>query len=231
MRFVILCNGHYKQFCYLDTATASGAATNDVTPRLIHGALFTRIPLHVQAMSLDKNLFTLQFTPSPNDPNVIDLVDPSGVVHYRKHRVQGAVYEINVYGMTAHPRLTSGMGLFLPLAFLDPISGSILISVTAPNAVSRQKTLELFNPSIIVELKDIGKVSFRWSFKWEEYVSLLVRSFSLSNAPSSHDFEWKKDECYMIRKPDPPVLVAVASEPPSRIRNGTVQILDYNLNR
>jgi len=35
----------------------------------------------------------------------------------------------------------------------------------------------------------------------------------------------------MIRKPDPPVLVAVASEPPSRIRNGTVQILDYNLNR
>jgi hypothetical protein len=35
----------------------------------------------------------------------------------------------------------------------------------------------------------------------------------------------------MIRKPDPPVLVAVTSEPPARIRNGTVQILDYNLNR
>ena len=52
-----------------------------------------------------------------------------------------------------------------------------------------------------------------------------------SNVPSSHEFEWKKDECYMIRKPDPPVLVAVTSEPPSRIRNGSVQILDYNLNR
>ena len=182
-------------------------------------------------MSLDKNLFTLQFTPSPSDPNVIDLVDPSGVVHYRKHRVQGAAYEINVYGMTAHPRPTSTMGLFLPLAFPDPISGSILISVTAPNPVSRQKTLELFNPSILVELKDVGKVSFRWAFKWEEYVSLLSRSGSPSNAPARHDFEWKKDECYMIRKPDPPVLVAVASEPPSRIRNGTVQILDYNLNR
>lgn len=126
-------------------------------------------------MSLDKNLFTLQFTPSPNDPNVIDLVDPSGVVHYRKHRVQGAAYEINVYGMTAHPRPARVVELFLPLAFPDPISGSILISGTAPNPVSRQKTLELFNPSITVELKDIGKVSFRWSFKWEEYATLLAR--------------------------------------------------------
>ena len=53
-------------------------------------------------MSLDKNLFTLQFTPSPDDPNVIDLVDPSGVAHYRKHRVPGATYEINVYGGLAH---------------------------------------------------------------------------------------------------------------------------------
>jgi hypothetical protein len=51
-------------------------------------------------MSLDKNLFTLQFAPSADDTNVIDLVDPSGVVHYRKHRVQGATYEINVYGTT-----------------------------------------------------------------------------------------------------------------------------------
>lgn len=144
-------------------------------------------------MSLDKNLFTLQFTPNPDDPNGIDLVDPSGVVHYRKLRVQGATYEINVS---------------------DPISGSLLIRGSSPNPTSRHKTLELFNPSIVVELKDVGKVSFRWSFKWED-----------------HDFEWKKDECYMIRKPDPPVLVAVTSEPPSRIKNGTVQILDYNLNR
>lgn len=49
-------------------------------------------------MSLDKNLFTLQFTSNPDDPNVIDLVDPSGVVHYRKNKVQSATYEINVYG-------------------------------------------------------------------------------------------------------------------------------------
>ena len=59
----------------------------------------------------------------------------------------------------------------------------------------------------------------------------LTRLLSFPNALFSHEFEWKKDECYMIRKPDPPVLVAVTSEPPSRIKNGSVQILDYNLNR
>lgn len=35
----------------------------------------------------------------------------------------------------------------------------------------------------------------------------------------------------MIRKPDPPVMVAVTKEPPGRIKTASVQILDYNLNR
>jgi hypothetical protein len=35
----------------------------------------------------------------------------------------------------------------------------------------------------------------------------------------------------MIRKPDPPVLVAVTKEPPGKIKTTAVQILDYNLNR
>jgi hypothetical protein len=45
-----------------------------------------------------------------------------------------------------------------------------------------------------------------------------------------HKFEWKREACYMLRKPDPPVLVAVA-EPEKKNKNGVVQILDYNLNR
>jgi hypothetical protein len=125
-------------------------------------------------MSLDKNLFTLQFIPSSDDPNVIDLVDPSGAAHYRKHWVQGATYQINVYGKTFHPCPISAVGLFLSLAFTDPISGSLLVSGAAPNPSSRHKTLELFNPSITVELKDVGKVSFRWSFRWEECASPLT---------------------------------------------------------
>lgn len=47
----------------------------------------------------------------------------------------------------------------------------------------------------------------------------------------SHEFEWRREECYILRKPDPAVLVAVTKEPPGRLRTSTVQILDYNLNR
>jgi hypothetical protein len=51
-------------------------------------------------MSLDKNLFTLTMTPSPDDPRIVDLVDPSGIVHYRKQRIAGPVYKIEVYGQS-----------------------------------------------------------------------------------------------------------------------------------
>jgi hypothetical protein len=49
-------------------------------------------------MSLDQNLFTLNFAPSKDDPNVTELVDPSEKPHYRKERVPGSVYRIDVYG-------------------------------------------------------------------------------------------------------------------------------------
>ncbi|KAF8967649.1 hypothetical protein BDZ97DRAFT_1656154 [Flammula alnicola] len=144
-------------------------------------------------MSLDKNLFTLLFTPHKDNQNVIDLVDPSGTVHYRKQRVLGPEYKIELY---------------------DPMSESLLASATAPSPTSKVKTLELYNPTSVVELKYTGTLSFRWSFKWEE-----------------HEFEWKREECFMIRKPDPPVIIAVTREPAGRLKTTSVQILDYNLNR
>lgn len=146
-------------------------------------------------MSLDQNLFTLLLTPNTSDSSelVTDLTDPSGNVHYRKRRVPGKVYRIEVY---------------------DPISESLLASATSPSATSKHKTVELYNPSKVIELKYTGTLTFRWSFKWEE-----------------HEFEWKREECFMIRKPDPPVMVAVTKEPPGRIKTASIQILDYNLNR
>jgi hypothetical protein len=144
-------------------------------------------------MSLDKNLFTLLFTPHKDNPNVIDLVDPSGTIHYRKQRIPGSEYKIEVY---------------------DPTSESLLAIATAPSATTKFKTVELCNPTSIVELKHTGTMSFRWSFKWEE-----------------HEFEWKREECFMIRKPDPPVIVAVTKEPAGRLKTTSAQILDYNLNR
>ncbi|KAJ7039198.1 hypothetical protein C8F04DRAFT_1087477 [Mycena alexandri] len=144
-------------------------------------------------MSLDQNLFTLIVTPSTENPNVLDLIDPAGRAHYRKQRTPGPIYKTEIY---------------------DPLSEALLVTATAPSATSKIKFLELCNPSMTVELKYTGTLSFRWSFKWEE-----------------HEFEWKREECYMLRKPDPPVLVAVTKEPPGRLKTTSIQILDYNLNR
>jgi len=50
-------------------------------------------------MSLDQNLFTLVVTPSTEDPNVVDLVEPNGTIHYRKQRTgDGSSYHAQVYG-------------------------------------------------------------------------------------------------------------------------------------
>ena len=51
---------------------------------------------------------------------------------------------------------------------LDPLSHSLLASATAPSATSKHKTIELHNPSQVVELKFSGTLTFKWKFKWEE---------------------------------------------------------------
>lgn len=61
--------------------------------------------------------------------------------------------------------------------------------------------------------------------------NLLKADGSFSSQLCSHEFEWKREECFILRKPDPSVLVAVTKEPPGRIKTSSIQILDYNLNR
>ncbi|THH10762.1 hypothetical protein EW145_g1104 [Phellinidium pouzarii] len=112
--------------------------------------------------------------------------------------------------LVEHPQA----GTLYEFNIFDPLSGSCLASVTAPSAASKHKTIELHNPSVPIELKYTGTFTFRWTFAWEE-----------------HSFEWKREECFLIRKPDPPVLVAITKEPPGRIKTKAVQILDYNINR
>ena len=115
---------------------------------------------------MDQNLFTLIVTPNKDDPSVIDLIDPTGNAHYRKQRVAGSVYKVNVYG---EPLQFSSRGILLNLVqWQDPLSESLLASVTAPSATSKHKTIELHNPSIVVELKYTGTITFKWRFKWEE---------------------------------------------------------------
>lgn len=54
----------------------------------------------------------------------------------------------------------------------DPVAESKLITAAAPNATSKHKTLQLFNPDAVVEFKYTGTISFKWAFKWEEWVIL-----------------------------------------------------------
>ena len=42
--------------------------------------------------------------------------------------------------------------------------------MSAPGPTSKHKTLQLYNPDLIVELKYTGTISFKWGFKWEECV-------------------------------------------------------------
>lgn len=115
-------------------------------------------------MSLDQNLFTLNFAPNKDDPNVVELVDPSDNPHYRKERVLGNTYLMNVYGALSTRLRPSVVVNFSP----DPLSHSLLASATAPSATSKHKTIELHNPSQVVELKFSGTLTFKWKFKWEE---------------------------------------------------------------
>ena len=50
----------------------------------------------------------------------------------------------------------------------DYDSQSLLATVSAPNVSSKAKTIELHNPTSVVEIKYTGTFSFRWSFTWEE---------------------------------------------------------------
>ncbi|KAJ3899555.1 hypothetical protein F5879DRAFT_787790, partial [Lentinula edodes] len=146
-------------------------------------------------MTLDQNLFTLQIKPSPTDPTLVDLADPSGNVFYRKERSTGVAYNLSLY---------------------DFITQSVLVTATAPRPTGKVKIIELQNPSVPVEFKASGTFSVKWAFSWK-----------------GHEFEWKREEeCYIIRKPDPPVLIAITTRKESnRIQSATVQILDYNLDR
>ena len=116
------------------------------------------------------------------------------------------------------------------------MSQSMLASATAPHVSSKHKTIELHNPTQVVEFKSTGTLVFKWSFAWEESVNDSFARFSTCIAHflgCRHVFEWKREECFLIRKPDPAVLVAITTkkETAGRSKTATVQILDYNLNR
>ena len=104
-------------------------------------------------MALDKNLFTLNLEPSKIEPAAIDLIDPSGVIHYRKRWVpnDAGTYLFSLIGMW-QLNFESRLQYQLPLHRADPLSESVLSTVAAPAATTKEKVIELHNPSVIVPL-------------------------------------------------------------------------------
>ena len=110
-------------------------------------------------MSLDQNLFTLNITPKPNEPLIVELIDSKGTVHYRKERVdpqsKNGLYEFNMIGVYFPWRCTRSLADG-DRATSDPLSGSSLATISAPGATNKHKTIELHNPTVPVELKYTG---------------------------------------------------------------------------
>ncbi|KAF8317173.1 hypothetical protein DL93DRAFT_2077390 [Clavulina sp. PMI_390] len=95
----------------------------------------------------------------------------------------------------------------------DPVSEAMLATVMGLSPTAKTKTITLHDPEIPVQLSFSGTMSFKWTFEWE-----------------GHEFEWKKESCYLLRKPDPPVQVAV-TDAAKKGKPASVQVLDYNLRR
>ena len=150
--------------------------------RRIASTILDTLPLSIPlraTMSLDKNLFTLTFTPHKDNPNILDLVDPVGTIHYRKQKIVGSKeYKIELYGafpsfnFLSFVRWRADEYHYL-LTLIDPFSESLLATVTSPSAVSKTKMIELYNPTSNVEMRYTGALSFKWSFKWEEWAHIF----------------------------------------------------------
>lgn len=118
-------------------------------------------------MSLDQNLFTLNVTARADEPTTLDLIDPNGTVHYTKRRLPGTDYTIEMLGACSRLAMLVQRKL-TKMSLADPLSESVLATVTAPSATNKHKTLQLYNPDLVVELKYTGTIHFKWGFKWEE---------------------------------------------------------------
>lgn len=134
-------------------------------------------------------------------------------------------------------------GQYLLLCSVDPLSESLLATMHAQPATEKKKrTMVLHNPTVPVEMTFSGMINFRWQFTWEDHTFEFRRNgechqqpgdMTLMNIRRSNSYRPPFVECYLLRHPDPPVLVTVFDFEKKRDRAevGLLQLLDYNLER
>lgn len=170
-------------------------------------------------MPLDSNLFTLYLVPRSNQPSLSDLfsrlpskssTDHQPIPNYTTSRwIRHATYQTSL---------------------LDGVTGDDLGSISAPSSNHKTKTIHLHNPDATVELQDrrLGATislplwKHEWQFEWQGERFQITRE-STSGRASSFDVE-------IIRKPDPPIKVAMY-RPEGSSAAASLQMMDYNIDR
>lgn len=115
------------------------------------------------------------------------------------------------------------------------INDCLLASISQPhNTVSKKKNIQLYNPDAEVELEKRTKTFQQaWMFHFGDSTSQHTEEFSWKRegGPSRASSTQSAYVCEVIRKPDPSVLAAQYRPPVAKGKPGTLQLMDYNLDR
>ncbi|KAH8086423.1 hypothetical protein HD553DRAFT_217070 [Filobasidium floriforme] len=163
----------------------------------------------------DANLYTLLIRPSPDYPNVLQLIDSSRGSEVRYLRVK----EDNSVGPDGKPKLEYAAGGY-DAGLYDAYTNAKLASVSASSLKAKSRKLELHSPDIQLPFGFSGTLSFEWTFTFEGHKFRW-------NRPTFHSSDYV---CSLDRKPDPSVQLCLGREP-AKGKDGIIQLLDYNLER
>ena len=115
------------------------------------------------------------------------------------------------------------------------IPDCLLAAISQPYAIAKRKSIQLYNPA---SEADLEKKSMTFTQAWRFF-------FSDATTQKAEEFSWKREGgpssrgsstqsayvCEVIRKPDPSVLAAQYRPPIAKGKPGTLQLMDYNINR
>ncbi|CCF53052.1 hypothetical protein NDA11_004584 [Ustilago hordei] len=110
----------------------------------------------------------------------------------------------------------------------------LLASISQPHSNTKKKDIQLYNPDAEVELEKRTKTFQQaWLFHFGDPSSQYTEEFSWKRegGPSRGSPTQSAYVCEVIRKPDPSVLAAQYRPPVAKGKPGTLQLMDYNLDR
>lgn len=115
------------------------------------------------------------------------------------------------------------------------VNDCLLASISHPYTLStKKKQIILYNPDGQVDLEK-RSMTFQqaWRFHFGDATSQTAEEFSWKRegGPSRASSTQSAYVCEVIRKPDPSVLAAQYRPPASKGKPGTLQLMDYNINR